>query len=298
MTKKLDITSTVAENVINTAKSFLGKLIGPAVSETGLLFKDKVSFWRFNNQLKIILRAKEKCEKHGINPKSISFKILCPLLEYASMEDNEEAQDIWANLLINMVDSEQNIQNHVFPYILSQVSINEFSVIEEIFNINWKRKEKHQKEIELLEDQLVDLQKMLDFELIERNKDGDVVDLLDDLIFYEKGDTPEKLREIKNKINFNRYFINSPCRILKRKLANYEEANLVRLGVLKSIMRPHAYVAQNSIPQHIDGEDLNLQDLQIHVENKDEDLIITELGEMFLKACLIKMDKRSKEPTV
>ena len=34
---KLDITSTVVEKGIDLAKDFLGKLIGPAMAETGLL---------------------------------------------------------------------------------------------------------------------------------------------------------------------------------------------------------------------------------------------------------------------
>ena len=43
----------------------------------------------------------------------------------------------WAILLGNMVDSEQNIENHVFPYILSQISSNEFeAVLNVIFDVS------------------------------------------------------------------------------------------------------------------------------------------------------------------
>lgn len=65
----------------------------------------------------------------------ISPKLLTPLLEYASLEDNEKLQDKWATLLANMVDSDQNVENHVFPYLLSQVSIQEFELLEKTLNI-------------------------------------------------------------------------------------------------------------------------------------------------------------------
>ena len=126
---KLDLSSTALEKGIDTAKEFLGKLILPSIEETGLLLRDQVSIWRFKNQVKILTKAKKYCEKHSIKTQSISLKLLCPLLESASLEDDEELQDKWSILLGNLADSEQNIENHVFPFILSQVSKQEFKTI-------------------------------------------------------------------------------------------------------------------------------------------------------------------------
>jgi len=134
MEKKLNITSTAIEKGIDAATGFLGKLIMPAVEESGLLIKDQVTRWRFNNQIKILNKTKAYCEKHNISVKQVSFKLLCPLLEYAGMEENEKLQEHWAILLGNLVDSQQNIENHVFPYILSQISVNEFEVTENVYN--------------------------------------------------------------------------------------------------------------------------------------------------------------------
>ena len=112
---KLNITSTAIEKGIDVVKDFVDKLITPPVEEFGLLLKDKVKSWRFSNQVNILLKAKKICEDKNINIKSISLKLLCPLLENASLEENDELQDKWAILLSNLVDSEQNIQNHVLP---------------------------------------------------------------------------------------------------------------------------------------------------------------------------------------
>ena len=84
---KIDITSTAIEKGLDIAKNFLDKLIIPTVEETGLLFKDKVTMWRFKNQVKMLNKAKEYCEKNKIDPKKITLKVICPLLDYAALEE-------------------------------------------------------------------------------------------------------------------------------------------------------------------------------------------------------------------
>ena len=132
----VSINIPVLEKSVEIAKDFIDKMISPSVEEVGLLFKDKVNIWRFKNHVKSINKTKDYCVKHNISPKVISLKLLYPLLEFASLEEDEELQDKWAILLGNMVDSEQNIQNHVFPYLLSQISKNEFEIVERIYKEN------------------------------------------------------------------------------------------------------------------------------------------------------------------
>ena len=76
MNNKLDITSTILEKGIDSARTFLGKLIMPAIEETGLLIKDQVTFWKFKNQVRTINKAKAYCEKNGILIKILLFATL------------------------------------------------------------------------------------------------------------------------------------------------------------------------------------------------------------------------------
>ncbi len=132
MNKKIDVTSTALEKGIDVATGFVNKLVNPSVEELGLLIRDQVSLWRFSNQIRILNKAKALCEKNNITIKAISPKLLCPYLEKASLEDDDVLQEKWAYLLVNMVDSKQNLQSHVFPYILSQLSKDEFLLLEEM----------------------------------------------------------------------------------------------------------------------------------------------------------------------
>lgn len=288
MTNKIDITSTAIEKGIDLAKDFLDKLIIPTVKETGLLLKDKVTMWRFNNQIKILIKAKENCEKHGIKPKTVSLKILCPLLDYSGLEENEILQDKWSNLLTNMVDSTQNIENHVFPYLLSQVSVDEFMMVEAVYKMRVERVIKLESELQKflikkpaiekeLKDQISQLNKEMKDEKEKRPYNFDTQ--------RKKWGKEKELRELEGRERTIRHSIKQPEFIPTGEVKEYEVSNLIRLGIIKSIPRPFAYAEEHRIQNNPGSEYLYLQDLEITMDAEDDDFILTELGELFIAAC-------------
>ncbi|MBS0646518.1 MAG: DUF4393 domain-containing protein [Verrucomicrobia bacterium] len=288
MTNKIDITSTAIEKGIDLAKDFLDKLIIPTVEETGLLLRDKVTMWRFNNQVKMLIKAKENCEKHGINPKTVSLKVLCPLLDYAGLEENEILQDKWANLLTNMVDSSQNIENHVFPYLLSQVSVDEFMMVEAVYKMRLERIKNLENELKEFLTDRPNIERELKEQIseLERElKEGKEKKPYDFETQRKKWDKEKELRELDNKERTIRSSIKQPELIPSGELREYEISNLIRLGIIKSVPRPYAYVGEHRIQNNPDSEYLYLQDLEITMEAEEDDLILTELGELFIAAC-------------
>lgn len=129
---EFNLKSSTIEKGLEIAKDFLDKLISPTIEEVGLLISDNIKYLRFKSQVRILLKAKDYVEKKKINLKEIPIKILVPLLENASLEENEKLQDKWSNMLVNMVNSDKNFQNQIFPYILNQISIEEFDSLKEI----------------------------------------------------------------------------------------------------------------------------------------------------------------------
>lgn len=288
MTNKIDITSTAIEKGIDLAKDFLDKLIIPTVEETGLLLRDKVTMWRFNNQVKMLIKAKENCEKHGINPKTVSLKVLCPLLDYAGLEENEILQDKWANLLTNMVDSSQNIENHVFPYLLSQVSVDEFMMVEAVYKMRLERIKNLENELKEFLTDRPNIERELKEQIseLERElKEGKEKKPYDFETQRKKWDKEKELRELDNKERTIRSSIKQPELIPSGELREYEISNLIRLGIIRSVPRPYAYVGEHRIQNNPDSEYLYLQDLEITMEAEEDDLILTELGELFIAAC-------------
>lgn len=283
--KKIDITSTVLEKGIDLAKGFLDKLIMPSVEETGLLLKDKVTLWRFNNQIKMLIKAKEYCEKNSIKPKAVSMKLLVPLLENASLEEDDFLQDKWAVLLSNLVDSEQNIQNHVFPYLLGQISIKEYAIIEETWLSKVKRVDKLNEELELLIQEKPNIEKRV-YEEIDKLKQ--TIPLPHDLSM-----TIYKLeREIKE---LNKKVLELKTNIFRSESLNhfeleeFELSNLVRLGIIKLVIEHTAYAEPIMLPSPNQYDyDSNYINIDVGIESNGDSYLLTELGELFISACTEK----------
>ncbi|RYJ51904.1 DUF4393 domain-containing protein [Flavobacterium petrolei] len=299
--KKFDITSTVLEKGIDTAKSFLDKLIMPAIEETGLLLKDQVTMWKFKNQVRMLNKAKLHCEKNKISPKTISLKLLCPLLDYSGLEEDEVLHDKWAILLSNMVDSEQNIENHVFPYILSQLSSNEFLVLEKVYDEKIARVAMLTKELSEFKESRSQIEKELEKKLetidiqIQQIKEITKNHFNDEIweLQKERRKIEGQQSSIKYKESGLNYQIRKPETIPYDSLKEFELSNVIRLGLVKEEKEFYANSQTLEIPndREYDRSYINV-DLDIHVES-NTDNILTELGELFINACKDKQHKNS-----
>ncbi|MCZ8354781.1 MAG: Abi-alpha family protein [Cyclobacteriaceae bacterium] len=291
--KKIDITSTALEKGIDTAKEFLDKLIMPAIEETGLLLKDKVTMWKFKNQVRMLNKAKIYCEKNNISPKIISLKLLCPLLDYSGFEEDEILQDKWAVLLSNLVDSEQNIENHVFPYILSQLSSKEFQILDKVYDEKLERVRKLKIELEEFKAKRPELERQLNVKIAELNERIAQVELKTKALFNnevweiqkEKRKHESELHTIKHNESTIMFKIGRPATIPYDSLKEYELSNVIRLGLVKEEKEFYARSQTLEIPNDRDDDRRYINiDLEIDVES-DKDNILTELGELFINAC-------------
>lgn len=246
--KEFNIKSSTIEKGLDLAKEFLGKLIGPTVEELGLLAGDSIKYLRFKNQIRILLKARDYVEKRKLSVKEIPIKILVPLLENSSLEEDDELQDKWANMLTNMVDSELNLQNQIFPYLLGQISIQEFNQLKKL-SID---------EAEFLKEQK---------ELREKRKSD---------VFPQNAE----IRKLNEKVE------QTEQRGLWIDLEEYERANLIRLGLIRELP-PRIYVQEFKTGGGYDQEE-EWHQLKAEYDHGDIGYRITELGERFLEICELK----------
>jgi len=300
--KKINITSTVLEKGIDTARSFLDNLIMPAIEETGLLLKDQVTMWKFKNQVKMLNKAKMYCEKNNISPKTISLKLLCPLLDYSGLEEDEVLHDKWAILLANMVDSDQNIENHVFPYILSQLSSNEFLVLEKVFDEKQIRVSRLTIELEQFKNNRPQIEQGFKDSIIEiESKIETIKQMTKDRFNSEIWDLQKQKRDIEHELFMLKYKESSlqrsiwkPEEVPTVSLEDFEISNVIRLGLVKEEKEFYANSQTLEIPNDRDSDRSYINvDLDIDVESNTEN-ILTELGELFINACKEKQTQNSR----
>jgi hypothetical protein len=231
-------------------------------------------------------RAKEICDNNNIKPKKISLKLLCPLLDYAGLEEDEYLRENWAFLLSNMVDSDQNIQNHVFPYLLSQISKSEFNELQKTFFLKTERIITLNEELKIHLENKPLLEKSI---LAEISK----VDIKD---YSNKWKLESKLKELSDNERILKSRMNESEQLSQTNLQEYEISNLSRLGVIKGIPIHNVYSEPIRVKgknsqyySHEIDEDQTI-DLDISVEADGENFILTELGELFIKACTEKIN--------
>ncbi|WP_410004508.1 Abi-alpha family protein [Aequorivita nionensis] len=141
--KELNIKSSTIEKGLDLAKDFLGKLIFPAVEEVGLLMGDNIKVWRFKNQIRLLNNVENYVKEKNISTKKVPLKILLPLLENASLEEDENIIELWGNLLSNYIDSSKSFKSAVFPKILAEINTIEATFLKNhktIFDAVYKEK--------------------------------------------------------------------------------------------------------------------------------------------------------------
>src|SRR5262249_42977705 len=75
------------------------KMLGPAADEVAEMLRDSIRIYRYQRQLKLLHKAEVMTNAAGYTPQTVSLKLLFPLLEGASLEENEDLHSMWAALL-------------------------------------------------------------------------------------------------------------------------------------------------------------------------------------------------------
>lgn len=95
------IIKTGVQQLFVPLHQLLGKLLGPAATEVGLSLSDSVKVWRFKRQVRLLQEVKRLVEQNDKDIKPIATRLFFPILEAASIEDEDEMQTRWAALLAN-----------------------------------------------------------------------------------------------------------------------------------------------------------------------------------------------------
>ena len=104
--------------------SFLKMVCGDAIIELGGTITDWAKFFRYKNLLHIKDKVEDIHKKRKTEGKAIPIppRYAIPLVEKASMEDNETIQDMWAGLIANATDPDMRLNlNKIFINIISSL---------------------------------------------------------------------------------------------------------------------------------------------------------------------------------
>lgn len=90
---------------------FIAKYISGSLDQAMGIVEDRLRYMRWERKIRLMKRAEQIAAQHGLAAptRAVPLKLAVPLLEAASMEDNDALQDAWATLLINAADETSGV---------------------------------------------------------------------------------------------------------------------------------------------------------------------------------------------
>ena len=106
--------------IIGDVHRLIAPFTDPVLGELGKYVSEKIRFVRFRNSLKTMEKAKQLLDEHGLNPNPVELKVLIPILEHSSLEDEQSMVEKWARLLASA--SSKAFVPPLFPKILAELT--------------------------------------------------------------------------------------------------------------------------------------------------------------------------------
>jgi hypothetical protein len=99
-------TTNTGIEVVERLGSFVSRIIKEPLDEASGMITDRLKYARWERQQRLIERANKYIEEKKIEKelRAVPPKVALPIIENASLEDNNELQDIWAYFLASAVD--------------------------------------------------------------------------------------------------------------------------------------------------------------------------------------------------
>jgi hypothetical protein len=115
-------------------REFAGRLVGTPVQEAGELLADHIRFRRWKAELRILGKALDLLKQAGIDPRQVDLKVLAPIVEYSSLEDDESLTDKWAALLANASTEAARVPPS-FPDVLRELTPGEARLLDVLYDL-------------------------------------------------------------------------------------------------------------------------------------------------------------------
>ncbi len=145
---------TKALDVSEKMTGFLAKVFKEPAEQAAGIISDKLKFLRWQRQVRMADEVQKMLEGRGVKETSaISPKFAVPMLEAASMEEEDGLQDLWVKLMANAMDPNFNEEVR-FTYIdiLKKLNSTDVKILDFFYKV-------------LKQDSKVDLAKVADYSL-------------------------------------------------------------------------------------------------------------------------------------
>lgn len=109
------------------------RIAGGAASEIGLMARDSLRAWRFKNAIRLFHDVQQFASESHLELKPVAPRLLFPILDAATLNENEELHRKWVALLANAATSDEILPS--FPEILKQMTPDEARTLDRYYDL-------------------------------------------------------------------------------------------------------------------------------------------------------------------
>ncbi len=123
------------KKLIEESDGLIRSLFGNSITEYGEIMTDNIRYRRLKNQISILEKVKDFIDEHNMELKQVNLKVMFPLLNHSSLEENEDLQLKWAKLIKNIltVKIEEVVQQKAVE-VLSKMSNADARVMDHMYS--------------------------------------------------------------------------------------------------------------------------------------------------------------------
>ena len=109
---KIASTTQHALTILEKIGPALSRIIGEPLEQISGIVTDKLKYVRWERSVRLVDRANDFMTQRGsqLIHRPVPLNVAIPLLEAASLEEDDDLQDLWARLLVNAADASSGIE--------------------------------------------------------------------------------------------------------------------------------------------------------------------------------------------
>lgn len=130
-------TTTVAIEATQQLGGFVSRIINEPLDAVVGILADRLKFMRAERQFRLVDRWRQIMSERKIGGalRIVPPKLALPIIENASLEEDDELQDLWANLLASAVDPNfKGMLRSAYIDIIKQLEVNDVHVLNFIYS--------------------------------------------------------------------------------------------------------------------------------------------------------------------
>src|SRR6266849_6281913 len=118
---------------------FIARYVSGSLEQAMGIFEDKLKYLRWERQLRLMECATQLLAERGLSEptRPVPLQFAIPLLQGASLEENDELQDRWVALLVNAADAATHVEvRRAFVSMLEDLTPLDALVLDKIYAVN------------------------------------------------------------------------------------------------------------------------------------------------------------------